>query len=197
MKGRQVRIFAQHDLSRRWSDLLIAKIVKPMSVDMEWFWFSRYHVENGYDSNDCDWHKIPRSYKTYLDDFSYTTRSIRFRYRPKNQDKAEEKINSLVRAMDGWLSDFRDYDPIIDLGSMTMLQLCQAASCVVLDGLDENGMLRKGAFLDLEKMHHRVCNIAHITDYRKLGINLVRAVASDFDNLRYDTPSRSPMWDHE
>lgn len=197
--GRQVRIFVPSDQNHLWSDRLITRVIKPIVEcwNPQWFWFTRYHAENEYDSNDCDWSKIPRAYKKYLDDYSYTTRSMRFRFRPKNQQKTEDQIAKLCSGVEGWFSDFRDYSPVSDLGSMTMLHMCESACRVVMENLDENGRMTKSSFHNLEQMHHRVCNIAHITDYRKLGINLVKHVMWDYDNLRYDSPTRTPMWDHQ
>lgn len=193
--GRQVRIFVPNEMPRVWSDQLLAKVIRPIveSKDLKWFWFSRYHgVEglNGFDTNDCVWKKVPRAYRRFYADGTYATRSVRFRFEAKSPS-TEKRIKAAIRKHDGWFSDVRAYDPIADLGSPTMIKLCETACRVVLENLDEDGYMKSAeAFRNLEQMHHRVCNISHLTDYRKFGREMVSKLLEDFDNLRYDSMMR-------
>lgn len=192
-KGRQLRIFVPMDAQHRWSDILIDRVVRPIaeSGELDWFWFTRYHCHGEVETNDTQWDQIPRACRMLCTDGkTYDTRSIRFRFAAKTE-RVEKRIAELCAAHEGWFSDIRDYDPIADLGSMTMLRLCEAACRVVLENLDGTGRIKSEAhFRNLEQMHHRICNIAHLTDYRNLGVQLVNAVIGDLDNYRYDSADR-------
>lgn len=196
--GRQVRIFFPNEFTNKCWDWLIANVIAPKLHGVEWFWFTRYHVLNGVDENDCAYRKVPRAYKRSIGSGEYTTRSLRFRFKPTDQLSFERDLGASIRRADCWYSDFRDYDPIKDLGSMRMLHLCETACLVVIDNMDESGNITKKQFRNLEHMHHRICNISHITDYRNLGIQLVNQVMKDRDNVRYDSYDRKmPKWEEE
>lgn len=183
------------DASHRWSDILIDSVVRPIveSGDLHWFWFTRYHMPDDSELNDCRSDEIPRSCKMFAaNGKTFETRSIRFRFAAKSSG-VEKRIAALAKAQEGWFSDMRAYDPVADLGSMTMLRLCEAACRVMLENLDGTGRIKSQEhFHNLEKMHHRICNIAHLTDYRNLCATLVGAVLSDYDNYRYDSAERMP-----
>lgn len=174
--------------------MLIDDVIRPIveSGDVEWFWFTRYHAPNRFDDNDCEWDQLPKEFQDIRSAYFYETRSMRFRFAPKHSG-VEKELERLAKKHQIWYSDIRNYDPIDDLGTRNMLTMCEAACRVVLDNLDGTGRIKsEGAFHNLEQMHHRVCNIAHLTDYRSLGIRMVRECLADLDNFNYDSADRTP-----
>ncbi len=132
MAIRQTRIFVpptplfNHN---DWVDTLIGSIVAPLvknSSCLKWFWFARY-VSDLSDSGDCDINVIPPYFGT---DHNFNSigqdgryRSLRFRYSVKDieLEKFENQAQGLIQKYQCAVSDFRDYDYVIELGGKRFL----------------------------------------------------------------------------
>lgn len=120
-KAYQVRIFFNRSYlysGDRWAETALAQIIRP-TVRIhrpKWFWFSRYNVSPEIDGPGADLDKIPDEYY----DKDGNLRSIRFRFQPTSQRQYKTIraiIESHIWASGGMITEWEEYDPLIDLGS--------------------------------------------------------------------------------
>ena len=192
---RQTRIFAPlaapFDTSL-WAETVLGAIIAPaipQTQNLEWFWFSRYVCTALADAGDCDIHGIPQG---FLDHQNQFFRSIRFRYSITEEARQafEDRIQSQIANHGCWISDFRDYPFLEDLGgdrhiggertdvrrqrrAQLVAKLYQAISELVIDALvgpDEQGRYRaehndnsqNPLGSSFESLHHLFCNITDV-----------------------------------
>ena len=121
---RQTRIFvppaAPYD-EEHWAETLLGRVVAELGRDsmLEWWWFSRYVLPEDGDTGDCDFALLPRS--IFWPGGKH--RSLRFRYAIQARDRArfEESAGRAVDDAGAFVTDFRDYDLVGDLGSRRFL----------------------------------------------------------------------------
>jgi hypothetical protein len=129
MPIRQTRIFVKSNESpENWAETLIGRVFSPLTREfadsLDWFWFSRYGGPAD-DSGDCDVSSIPEEYKLPLDPAGGPVhRSMRFRFNVPDHDKAsafESRATQLIDKGGYRISDFRDYEFVVDTGSNRFL----------------------------------------------------------------------------
>jgi len=121
---RQTRIFVPpatpYD-EDHWAETLLGRVIADRARDplLEWWWFSRYVLPKDGDTGDCDFALLPRSafWRRGMH------RSLRFRYAIQARDRArfEEATRRAIDDAGAFVTDFRDYDLVGDLGSRRFL----------------------------------------------------------------------------
>jgi hypothetical protein len=121
---RQTRIFvppaAPYD-EDHWAETLLGRVVVKLAGDpaLEWWWFSRYVQRSDEDTADCDFASLPAS--IFWPDALH--RSLRLRYAIAADDQAlfEAAAQTAVNDAGAFVTDFRDYAVVADLGSRRFL----------------------------------------------------------------------------
>ncbi|SDI13992.1 hypothetical protein [Propionivibrio dicarboxylicus] len=199
MAIRQTRIFVPGtEPEEDWAETLLGRVLRPLTEDfagvLEWFWFSRYGSPID-ESGDCDIDVIAEDFKRPKQEGRAAIhRSLRFRYALADADRAafEQRAHRLIARHGYAVSDFRDYDVVLDTAGDRFLgvenrqasrrerraqrvtQFYMATSRLVLDALvgpDENGRFRCERNDDLaqnptgssfQSLHHVFCNITKV-----------------------------------
>jgi len=120
-KARQTRIFTPNAPpfeEEYWYQQVLGQVVLPLFQSyrskVKWLWFTRYVSRLGDDDGDCDISKLPSNYL-----LNNAHRSIRLRFCAQKVDQKEFEGygQQLIDQTGCFLSDWRDYDVIGDLGS--------------------------------------------------------------------------------
>jgi len=192
---RQTRIFVPYQIpfdSEFWAETVVGGVIVPSIKEfpeLEWFWFSRYDCPADVDSADCDIGAIPDG---FINPQTKTFRSIRFRYSlpDSTSDNFEKSCRTYLGQLNCWISDFRDYNFIGDLGGdrhlggersqdrrLRRAQLIAELYCLIsrlimdaLIGPDEYGRFRlekndsreNPLGSSFESIHHLFCNITNV-----------------------------------
>ena len=210
---RQTRIFAPLAVpfDSYWAETIVGAIIAPaisQEQNLEWFWFSRYELTAQQDADDCDIRDIPQGFLNPQNQFY---RSIRFRYSITEEARQtfENRIQNQITKHGCWISDFRDYPFLEDLGgnrhiggertpdrrqhrAQLVARLYQAISELVVDtlvGPDEEARYQAEKNDDsrnnplgstFESVHHLFCNI---TDVPTRVLVSQMAVGTDFTGV--------------
>lgn len=119
MAIRQTRIFVPNAMPYNgdtWAETLLGRVIQPLIQShptLDWFWFSRYYASPSIDSGDCDVNIVPKEYQ-----IDGSLRSLRIRFElPDSNTRAFEENGSLrIREEKCFISDWRDYGLVADLG---------------------------------------------------------------------------------
>ena len=188
----QTRIFVPYtppyDTGETWAETALGRIIRPLVMDgpeFSWFWFSRYANTRGNDVNDCEMAEVPDTF--FANDFH---KSLRFRFQVDEDRLEQVQIigDNLIREAGCFVSDWRPYDVVEDLGSNRLLgekrdrehreqrsqlvaQFYYSTARLVLDtliGPDAVGRFRQEYndqnryHSSFEVLHHVYCNITSV-----------------------------------
>jgi len=232
MPIRQTRVFVRSDEPQdNWAETLIGRVFSPLTKEfadsLEWFWFSRY-AGPADDSGDCDVSLIPDEYKCPLEPGSGPVhRSMRFRINIPDHDKAtafETRAIELISERGYRVSDFRDYDFILDTGSNRFLGVenrglgrgeqrarlaanfyCVTSRLVIdaLAGPDENGRFKTETNDDrannpkgstFQSLLHLFCNITNVPTEVRVFHKLSMSLIG-FGTFFYQPPTPPGGWE--
>jgi hypothetical protein len=119
---KQTRIFVPPTTpfdTTSWAETLFGHIIRPTAENasgLNWFWFSRHDCPANVDSDDCNIAEIPSEFLVPVNNHY---RSVRFRYSVDDEvvEAFETSCDNRITENGCWISDFRNYDVVADLGS--------------------------------------------------------------------------------
>lgn len=196
-QARQTRIFVPSTPpfeSGDWYEQVLGRIVLPLFLShcdqLHWLWFTKYVSRLGDDDGDCEIDKLPSGYL-----LNGVHRSIRLRFSSQkgSQRVIEANGQELVNSANCFITDWRDYDVVKDLGgdrfagagadlvrrterAKLVVEFLYTTSKLVLSCLISSGNNGRWQFEDnpnqqnpyhssSESIHHLFCNMTQVPLY--------------------------------
>ncbi len=221
MNPRQTRIFVPNASpydGNDWYEQVLGEIVRPLlqkyEQELNWLWFTRYVLElGGGDDKDCDISKLTSDYLV-----NNVHRSVRLRVsiHDNYQNIVETNGQSLIQKAKCFISDWRPYDIINDLGGHRFIEdqsnkvirerraekvvlFLYYNSRLILDCLKQPVQGAKWQFeynTNGENPHHSMFESVHHLFCNMTAVPLATRVYQDNSQLRFATNwmQTSPNW---